>query len=465
MRTVIGLVALVAALGVGAAPAGAQVGYGGYVVDAYGGLHPFGGATAVTGGAYWPGQDLARGVAVTPTRGGWVLDAYGGVHPFAGGPAPTGAPYWSGQDLARAIVAAPTRGGWVLDAYGGVHAFGGAPAITTAAFWPGRDLARALVPRPAGGGWVVDAYGGVHAYGGAPAVTSAYYLPGFDVVRGAVANRRGRGGWVLDLFGGLHAFGGAPVVTSPAAWPGQDLARGVIPDTATYGGWVLDAYGGLHAFGGARTVGSPAYWPGVDLARGAGTGTGSSGGRTPPRVRRTPVLRRVTYDVAVRGSVHSDLGEFINAVENTYADERGWSAAGFEFVRVPSGGTFTVWLSQAALVPTFGAPCDSFYSCDQGRNVIINDDRFASGSPYWPGPLADYRHMVIDHETGHWIGFGHLLCGGPGALAPVMMQQSKGLQGCAINPWPLPSEIAAARARLGGSTVGPQAGSATATSE
>ena len=46
-----------------AAPAGgAGAGYGGYVVDAYGGLHAFGGATRPSGGPYWPGQDIARGI-------------------------------------------------------------------------------------------------------------------------------------------------------------------------------------------------------------------------------------------------------------------------------------------------------------------------------------------------------------------------------------------------------------------
>ena len=126
-------------------------------------------------------------------------------------------------------------------------------------------------------------------------------------------------------------------------------------------------------------------------------------------------------------------------------------------MRVPSGGELTVWLAQARLVPSFGAPCDSFYSCRQGRNAIINDDRFAGGSPAWPGPLADYRAMVINHETGHWIGFGHSGCGGPGLPAPVMMQQSISLRGCLGNPWPLPGEIGAARARaLGAAALGAQ---------
>ncbi|HEX5017257.1 MAG TPA: DUF3152 domain-containing protein, partial [Actinomycetes bacterium] len=60
------------------------------------------------------------------------------------------------------------------------------------------------------------------------------------------------------------------------------------------------------------------------------------------------------------------------------------------------------------------------------------------------GNLRQYRAMVVNHETGHWFGLGHASCGGSGKLAPVMMQQSKGLEGCRPNPWPLPGEIARA---------------------
>jgi hypothetical protein len=115
--------------------------------------------------------------------------------------------------------------------------------------------------------------------------------------------------------------------------------------------------------------------------------------------------------------------------------------AGIEFVQVPSGGDFTLVLANPQRVATYDPVCDEIYSCTAGRYVVINDIRFAVGSWAWPGPLDDYRTMVINHETGHWLGLGHAYCPGPGAPAPVMQQQSISLQGCALNPWPLGWEL------------------------
>lgn len=165
-----------------------------------------------------------------------------------------------------------------------------------------------------------------------------------------------------------------------------------------------------------------------------------------------PPTRIITYEV--RGLDNgSNLEAFAAQAAETYADPRGWSFGGsVSFVRVPSGGNFTLWLAAPGRLPGFGSPCSSLYSCTQGRNVIINEARWLGGSPAWNtsgASLRDYRHMVVNHETGHWIGFGHAFCSGAGRPAPVMQQQSISLQGCAPNSWPLDSERRAAAARLG----------------
>lgn len=159
----------------------------------------------------------------------------------------------------------------------------------------------------------------------------------------------------------------------------------------------------------------------------------------------TPVTRTVTYSIAVDGAIVSDVNEFAAAAWDAYASPRGWRSAGIEFVRVPSGGDFTLVLANPRQVAGYDPVCSYLWSCTVGRYVVINDIRFAIGSEAWPGPLGWYRTMVINHETGHWLGFGHSYCSGPGQLAPIMQQQSIDMQGCQINSWPLPWELDAVR--------------------
>ncbi len=85
----------------------------GYVLDGWGGLHPFGGAPTVTSYAYWPNWDIARAVTEwtyastswsygpLTSVGGWVLDGWGGLHPFQSAPAVGSGVPWPNWDIAR----------------------------------------------------------------------------------------------------------------------------------------------------------------------------------------------------------------------------------------------------------------------------------------------------------------------------------------------------------------------------
>jgi len=159
---------------------------------------------------------------------------------------------------------------------------------------------------------------------------------------------------------------------------------------------------------------------------------------------RVPLRRMVSYHVETRGKITADLATFKRLAQETYDDPRGWRSAGMGFKRVAKGGAFTLVLAQASWVPRFSSVCSAEWSCRVGRFVIINQTRWLHASPAWNAAgrsLRDYRNMVVNHETGHWLGHGHLGCPGPGRLAPVMMQQSKGTDGCKLNPWPLRSEL------------------------
>jgi hypothetical protein len=160
--------------------------------------------------------------------------------------------------------------------------------------------------------------------------------------------------------------------------------------------------------------------------------------------------RVIEYSVASRGNVAGDLGAFVAVAADAYGDPRGWSLDGsVVFRRVGNGGDLVLWLASPDAMTSFSEGCSPRWSCRVGRNVIINDLRFHSGSPYWNGALDEYRELLINHETGHWIGFDHTQCPGSGDDAPVMMQQSKGVGACIGNPWPLADERREAARLLG----------------
>ncbi|MEP6625426.1 MAG: hypothetical protein ABJC79_13355 [Acidimicrobiia bacterium] len=229
---------------------------GGLTLDGFGGLHRFAVGLgprlgAVRGAPYWPGWDIARGVAVAPNRrGGYELDGFGGIHPFRLGAAPSsppavsGGPYWSGWDIARGVtLLADGSGGYVLDGLGGIHPFrlgtGARPApATSAPTYGGRDLARGLALLPGSRqGYEVDAYGTVRrvAFGGAalpPRVRGAFSTPGVGLTRGIALLPDGTGGYTVDERGGVHPFAigttnaRAPDVVGAATWT-WSIARGI----------------------------------------------------------------------------------------------------------------------------------------------------------------------------------------------------------------------------------------------
>ena len=193
---------------------------------------------------------------------------------------------------------------------------------------------------------------------------------------------------------------------------------------------VLDTAAWLPSSGALRTV-TPARLYDSRTADASGT--------------LAPPTRNVTYTVGTRGVITADVNAFAASAQATLDDARGWRAAGISFRRVASGGNFTLWLSQAESVPSFGPPCTVNYSCRVGRDVIVNESRWRLATPVWLGAgasLADYQRLVVNHEVGHWLGFDHALCTGTGQPAPVMQQQSKGLNGCLPNAWPTARELA-----------------------
>jgi hypothetical protein len=159
-----------------------------------------------------------------------------------------------------------------------------------------------------------------------------------------------------------------------------------------------------------------------------------------PTVGSGPVRR---YAVEVEDGIPVGVADFARFVEEVLGDPRGWTAAGdVSLQRVGTDATadFLVRLATPATTDAHCAPLDTDgkVSCRNGADVMINLVRWLEGAPPSGLELLDYRRYLISHEVGHALGHEHVGCPGPGQLAPVMLQQTLGLEGCAPNPWPHP---------------------------
>jgi len=164
---------------------------------------------------------------------------------------------------------------------------------------------------------------------------------------------------------------------------------------------------------------------------------------SPPTTPAAPNVE-VAVRFEDRTGQHPELAEQAQA---TLVDPRGWQQAGFAFT-FDDAAPYVVVLAEAAEMDALCDPYDTEgrYSCQIGPTVALNADRWRSATPEWPGSIEAYRQMLVNHEVGHLLGQHHPddRCPSPGQPAPVMAQQSKGLEGCTANPWPLPWELACA---------------------
>jgi Protein of unknown function (DUF3152) len=153
-------------------------------------------------------------------------------------------------------------------------------------------------------------------------------------------------------------------------------------------------------------------------------------------------LRR--FRVAVESSIgQGNGGDFADEIDSTLGDPRSWiTGRDVRLQRVPqqAAAEFTIYLASAPtsqrMCAAGGLATKGYTSCRLPGQVIINEDRWQNAVPGYGAPLATYRAYVINHEVGHQLGHGHEACPGDGQLAPVMQQQTYGLNGCVAYAWP-----------------------------
>lgn len=150
---------------------------------------------------------------------------------------------------------------------------------------------------------------------------------------------------------------------------------------------------------------------------------------------------QVRYSVEVETGVPLDAAEVASIVDGVLADPRSWSGSGqWTLQRVDADPDVRILLTSPDTTDALCAPLrtNGEVSCRNGENVVLNALRWTQGARSWGDDVTGYRQYLVNHELGHFLGFGHVGCPGEGQPAPVMLQQTLGLQGCAPNAWPNP---------------------------
>lgn len=146
----------------------------------------------------------------------------------------------------------------------------------------------------------------------------------------------------------------------------------------------------------------------------------------------------VEYRVEVEDDLPVDPATFATIVDDTLGDDRGWTKHGQYAFRRTATASLRIVLASPTTTDKLCAPIQTRgeVSCRNGNVVAINAMRWIEGADSYAGDIGRYRQYVVNHEVGHTFGLGHRGCPGPGRKAPVMLQQTRGLQGCEANPWP-----------------------------
>ena len=176
-----------------------------------------------------------------------------------------------------------------------------------------------------------------------------------------------------------------------------------------------------------------------------GPRTYRTAGVSVPTTARTGRLYRV--DVRVEKGLSVDPDTVARTIAGTLDDPRSWRSTGrYRFTVVPAGerADLHAYVVTPGTTDRLCAPLltRGEVSCQAGDKVVLNAKRWVLGADaYGSGraggaELVAYREYLVNHEFGHALGRQHVGCPRRGRPAPVMLQQTKGLQGCTANPWP-----------------------------
>ena len=157
--------------------------------------------------------------------------------------------------------------------------------------------------------------------------------------------------------------------------------------------------------------------------------------------------KKFNFGIKVESSLNIDsvcIKELLNLILN---HEKGWiniTGKSFHHTNVENSDFVYIFATPETTDELcYPLQTNGIYSCRNEKEIVINDFRWKNGATDFLRDLETYRLYLINHETGHILGWGHTNCPKEGAVAPVMMQQSKGTDGCIPYGWPIYENIKA----------------------
>ena len=156
--------------------------------------------------------------------------------------------------------------------------------------------------------------------------------------------------------------------------------------------------------------------------------------------------RIVDFALRVEAPLDIAAADAAATVAEILDDDRSWTGLEDVVFRLSDDpdAEFLVTIASPATTDQMCLPLNTVgrLSCRRGNQVILNADRWDRGPDVYhdsyDGSLEEYRRYLVNHEVGHFLGKGHVQPASCSSTtrAPVMMQQTFGLRGCAINGWP-----------------------------
>ncbi len=147
-----------------------------------------------------------------------------------------------------------------------------------------------------------------------------------------------------------------------------------------------------------------------------------------------------TFTIEIEDGLAIDGQCFATEVQRILFDDRSWIGTGeVTWQRVGTDADTRVILASPSTTDQLCLPfqTNGIFSCTiEQQRTVLNVNRWRSGAEDFLS-IDLYRVYLINHEIGHALRHNHVGCPGAGLPAPVMMQQTKSVESCVANPWPL----------------------------